>query len=401
MKVLFLQDWNPLHGGAERYALELREAFAEAGHELRLLAADVSAEARACADYLAPASDRAAPKAVLQLHNPMAAAAVRRAVRDFRPDVALNMFALYLSPAALRALQPLPWVLLVSDYKITCPLGHRLLPDKRVCSYPRGRACLREGCLPRIHWLRDQLRYRQIDRAVREAAAVISTSRDLQAVLAAQGIESQRVPLFSSPPPAAMQRSPAPQPLFLYLGRLDVEKGVDDLLQAFARCRAAVPGGRLRIVGRGAGQPALEQQARDLGLADSVRFCGWKEPPELEADLTEAWALVAPSRWPEPFGLVALEAIFRGVPALVPDLGGFRDTVEQDKTGLKYPPEDITALAAALERIARRKAFGPHGLDAEAVERARANFSREQHVASLQAILARYAAAAAGHSGHN
>lgn len=392
MRILFLQDWNPLHGGAERYALELRAAFASAGHELRLLAADASEQARESADYLAFASDQALPKALLQLHNPLAAAAVRRAVRDFRPHVALvNMFALYLSPAALRALRPLPWVLLVSDYKITCPLGHRLLPNNTVCSLPRGRACLGQGCLPPAHWLRDQVRYRLIEQAIRRAAAVVSTSEDLRSVLAVQGFESQCVPLFSSPPPENGVRSPAPRPLFLYLGRLDVEKGVDELLSAFARLRKSIPDCRLRIVGRGAQQGALERQAHDLGLAQSVDFCGWKAPHELEAEFARAWALVAPSRWPEPFGLVALEAIFRGLPAVVPDQGGFRETVAHETTGLKYPPGDVAALASALACIARGEAFAPTGVQPAEVNEARRQYSRERHVAELEEILARHA----------
>lgn len=393
MRLLFLQDWNPLRGGAERLTLDLRDALVGAGDDVRLLTADVSPEARRVADYLAPASDHPVAKSVLQVHNPFAAAAVRRVVKEFRPEVALiNMFALYLSPAVAGALGAVPYVLLVSDYKCTCPLGHRLLPDGSICHYPEGIACLKQGCLSWPHWMRDQLRYRHIRSVVSNAAAVVSTSEALRSSLAQQGIESRRIYLFSGfPEKALFARRPSPDPLLLFIGRLDVEKGVDTLLRAFAIWRRSVPAGKLRIAGRGAQQIHLERLASQLGVADAVRFLGWQTTAEIERELSEAWALVAPSRWPEPFGLVALEAIARGVPAVVPDLGGLAETVEHGVTGLRYPPEDAAALAAALIEVAGNDLFPGHSLPPEAVARTRQQFARERTVTRLRSILREFA----------
>lgn len=388
MRLLVLQDWNPLHGGAERYALDLRSALTEVGDEVRLLTADVSPQAREVADHLAHASENPIAKGLLQIHNPFAAAEVRRAVRTFRPQAALvNMFALYLSPSAVMALDPVPYVLLVSDYKVTCPLGHRLLPDLSVCHFPQGVACLRQGCLSMPHWLRDQLRYRRILAVIGNAAAIVATSDAVRDVLAEQGIESRRVHMFSNPPPQAASRQPSGVPQFLYLGRLDVEKGVDLLLRAFAVCRNAVPDSRLRIVGRGAQQGELERLAGELGLGNSVSFCDWQEQAGLERELAVAWALVAPSRWPEPFGLVALEAVFRGVPAIVPDFGGLAETVEHGVTGLRYRPGDVGALAEALVSVATRSRFPDHRVAPSAVAQAQERFSTERHVAALRSVL--------------
>lgn len=388
MKVLILQDWNLLQGGAEAYTLNLRGALTAAGDEVRLLSANVSSQARRLADYLAPASDHVAAKSLLQIHNPLAAAAVRAAVRQFQPHAALvNMFALYLSPGAVFALGKVPYVLLVSDYKCTCPRGHRLLPDRSVCHQPQGIACLRSRCLSIPHWLRDQLRYRGIGEVLRRAAAIVSTSDALRDNLAEQGIASRRIYMYSGSPDAVLPRLPAPTPLFLFVGRLDVEKGVDILLQAFAILLTAVPESRLRIVGRGAQRPELELLADRLGLVHCVQFCGWREPAEIEHELSHAWALVAPSRWPEPFGLVALEAIFRAVPAVVPAHGGFAETVEHGVTGLMYPPNDVTVLADRLLELATGRSFPEHAVDAAHVAAAQRRFGRERHVAEIRALL--------------
>lgn len=387
MKILILTDWNPLSGGAERYALELREALIEAGDEVRLVTANVSPESERAADETARAWDHPLAKSVLQIHNPFAAATVRRVVRDFRPDVALvNMFALYLSPSSVQALGNVPHVLLISDYKCICPLGHRLLPDRSVCHLPVGIACLRQGCLSAPHWLREQLRYRRIGAVLNSAAEIVATSDALGEMLAEQNIRSRRIHLFSKPP-GTLEGSPAPTPRFVYLGRLDEEKGVDLLLHAFGRCRASVPNCELRIVGRGAQQPELERLSASLGLAPFVRFRGWQGREGIDEELGAAWALVAPSRWPEPFGLVALEAIFRGVPAVVPDFGGLAETVDHGLTGLRYSPGDAGALADALVRIATGEAFARRRLEPGAVAHAAERFSVKRHVAQLREVL--------------
>lgn len=388
MRLLLLQDWNPRHGGAERYVTELRRALAGSGDEVRLLTADVSDEARRVADHLAPASDRSLAKSLLQIHNPFAAAAVRRVVRAFRPEAALvNMFALYLSPAAVCALGDVPYVLFMSDYKCICPLGNRLLPDRSVCHYSEGVACLQHGCLSMPHWLREQLRYRRIRSVMRNAAAIVSSSDAICSMLAEQGVDSRRIYMFSCPPGEAAPRRPDVVPRFLYLGRLDVEKGVDLLLEAFAICRQSVPECRLRIVGRGSQREALELLAGSLGLDDSVRFCGWQEDQGIDRELTEAWALVAPSRWPEPFGLVALEAIFRSVPAVVPDFGGLAETVEHGVTGLHFRAGDVSDLANALVSVATLASFPDQRLSRADVARTHERFAPQQHVSELRSVL--------------
>jgi hypothetical protein len=106
----------------------------------------------------------------LQIVNPFAVAAVRRIVRDFKPDAALvNHFAFHLSPAVLSALHPVPTVLSTMDYKAVCPIGSKLLPDGTICHQPAGLVCWRGGCVSLPHWLRDQPRYALIRRRSQSA----------------------------------------------------------------------------------------------------------------------------------------------------------------------------------------------------------------------------------------
>jgi glycosyltransferase involved in cell wall biosynthesis len=385
MRILLMTDWNPLSGGSEAYARTLRAGFRRAGDDVCLLTSSVSREARDVADEVAWASDSAWGKAVLQIANPFAAAKVRDVVRRFRPDAALvNMFALYLSPSALTALGDVPFVLLISDYKLICPTGAKLLPDGTICRRPAGRACLEEHCLGRAHWLRDQLRYRRMRDAARKAARILVCSRILQRALQDEGIEGE-LEFLPVEAPAPGVRQPGATPLFVFVGRLDREKGIETLIEAFSRLAVRVDDARLRIVGRGPLRATLEGLTSRLGVSSAVTFAGWRAPPEVEEELASAWALVAPSRWREPFGLVAVEAMVRGVPAIVTGHGGFGETVEHGVSGLHVPPDDVEALAAAMEDVATGAVFASHRLAPDVVHRLRRTYDVMGHVERLRA----------------
>lgn len=386
-----MTDWNPAWGGAERYVSLLRDGLRAAGHEVVLLASSVSADARRDADRTAWASDARAWKSILQIANPWAARDVRAVVREFRPDVALvNMFALYLSPSAVFALGDVPMALLVTDYKIVCPTGAKLLPGGALCGRPAGRACLDAGCLSATHWARDQVRYARIRRAVERAGLILSCGTSLQQTLAADGIRSE-VEWLPVEPPAKPASSPASEPRFAFVGRLDAEKGLDTLLMAFALLRRRIPQARLRIVGRGPQREGLEAMADRLGQSEAIAFTGWLEAKAVAAEMTRSWAVIAPSRWAEPQGLVAAEALVLGVPVIVTDHGGLAEQVEPDVGGLHVSPDDVSALAKAMERVARGEVFPTHRLDGDVVARSRTRFDPVAHVGRMLERLARLA----------
>ncbi len=170
-------------------------------------------------------------------------------------------------------------------------------------------------------------------------------------------------------------------------GRLHVEKGLELLLRAFSRARLDLPTARLRIVGWGPLRPALERLSTALGIQGAVTFRGHVAPHEVERELTDAWALVAPSLWAEPFGLVAVEAIVRGVPVLASANGGFGESIVPGVSGLLFPNGDEAALAAALRAIGKGAAFPSHAIPEATVRQARERYSLDRHVEELRNIF--------------
>ena len=388
MRVLLVTDWVRVRGGVEAYTAWLHAGLTAAGDEVRLLTSTTGSAGDGRADFRAWGTERSAGQAFLQVVNPFAVAQVRRALREFRPDVALvNTFASQLSPAVLRPLRTVPTVLSLHDYKAVCPTGCKLLPGGERCRVRAGLVCWREGCLGLPHWLRDQARYALIRAGLRSVDRIVVGSRWMQEELARNEVPAEHVPLPVPAPGPSFRRSPAAVPTFLFCGRLQPEKGVPLLLRAFARLHRDMPSARLRIVGRGPDGPAIASLIGELALGEAVSMPGWLEPAALEAQLRDAWALVAPSLWAEPLGFVAIEAIVRDVRVIASELGGFDETIERGTSGLLFPNRDEPALYAHLRAVARREAFPTHSVPAEARRSVADRHDLARHVERVRGIF--------------
>ena len=141
-------------------------------------------------------------------------------------------------------------------------------------------------------------------------------------------------------------------PLVGFVGRLDVWKGLDVLLDALPALRRTVPGVELVVAGavvagKEAWATALRAQADGLG---GVHWLGARDDvPEVLADLD---ALAAPSTHPEPFGLVLVEALASGVPVAATNNGGAAEIAARAGAGARLVPAgDAPALAAVLAQL--------------------------------------------------
>lgn len=135
----------------------------------------------------------------------------------------------------------------------------------------------------------------------------------------------------------------------LFAGRLEYEKGVQDLLAALPRIRRSHPGTVLTVAGVGTQADRLAELARRHRVARSVRFVGALDRDELVAAMHRADAVVLPSRY-EPFGIIALEAAATGIPLIVSRVGGLAEAVRDGETGLTFAPADVAGLATAVRR---------------------------------------------------
>ncbi|MFE0749973.1 glycosyltransferase family 4 protein [Gordonia sp. NPDC058843] len=157
----------------------------------------------------------------------------------------------------------------------------------------------------------------------------------------------------------------------LFAGRLEYEKGVQDLLAALPRIRRSHPGTTLTIAGDGTQRDWLLEQARKHRVSKAVTFVGPVDHGELVTLMHRCDAIVLPSRY-EPFGIVALEAAATGVPLIVSTAGGLGEAVREPDTGLTFEPADVAGLAAAV-----RATLSDPGAAAQRALRARARLTAE------------------------
>ncbi len=135
----------------------------------------------------------------------------------------------------------------------------------------------------------------------------------------------------------------------VFVGRLVSDKGADLLLAALGELAKVGRQPTATIVGSGPEEAALREQCRGLGLGKSVEFAGSRTGAALGALLNRHRVLVAPSRWQEPFGIVALEGLACGCAVIGSEGGGLADAI--GPCGLTFPNGDVSALAGRISRL--------------------------------------------------
>ncbi len=157
------------------------------------------------------------------------------------------------------------------------------------------------------------------------------------------GIETQHWPF-------AMRVSRSGPARLLYVGRLEYEKGIHDLIAALPRIRRIHPGTTLTVAGEGTQLNWLIDQARQYRVLKVTSFVGPLDHAELLQALHDADAVVLPSHY-EPFGIVALEAAAAGAPLVTSNVGGLGEAVINGETGISFAPRGIAGLATAVRHV--------------------------------------------------
>jgi glycogen(starch) synthase len=179
----------------------------------------------------------------------------------------------------------------------------------------------------------------------------------------------------------------------LCVGRIVREKGFDLAIEALAKLPQDV---RLDIVGDGPARAELESLAARCGVSNRVTFAGWREPHEVDELMQRAGIVVVPSRWREPFGLIALQGAAAARPVVAFATGGLAEIVVHGETGLLVDLERGSAgLADAIASLLCDPERGD-AMGRAARERQRREFDYDCFVSRYEALYRQIVSTHAG-----
>ncbi|MDO5631049.1 MAG: glycosyltransferase family 4 protein [Paracoccus sp. (in: a-proteobacteria)] len=141
-----------------------------------------------------------------------------------------------------------------------------------------------------------------------------------------------------------------PGKTMVFIGRMSGVKGAPLMIEALAALLPQHPDARLVMVGDGPERPALESQARTLGVDAAVAFTGTQTQDQVAAHLAKADLLALPS-FAEGVPVVLMEAMAAGLPVVTTRIAGIGELVEDGASGYLVPPGDLDSLVARLDAL--------------------------------------------------
>lgn len=359
MRILYLTDRVSFRGGADQHLLQVMASTARAGAQV------VVAYGRLDGDVALP--DGVIGKRIKGLASAVPSAARLGSLNAMLEDAdvthvqnVMNSVVLKMAVAMSRA------VVTVQDHRFFCPGMGKTFPDGQRCrEVMSSHTC--ETCLPDRAYRDRTLKVTAARLDALYGAKLIVLSRYMASELEMNGLAGATV----LPPWISATTGPTESGSgFILGGRLVQHKGVLDGYRAWQRAATTHP---LIVAGEG----PLEG---DLTGATSL---GWLSQAEVRHTLAEARALLFPSFWQEPFGILAVESLAEGTPVIVAESGG---TSEWSSVGcITVPAGDVAAMATAIRQLSDDPE-GAHQLGLEGREVVARRFSRPSIEAKLLAL---------------
>ncbi|UFW77154.1 MULTISPECIES: glycosyltransferase family 4 protein [Rhizobium] len=363
-RVVIIDDYSAARGGATALAVLSAKLFRGLDIPVTYICGDDAANAELVAlgvlmvglnsrDLL---SAERAKAFVTGIHN---GAAVRMVANWIAAnDTANTVYHVHgwhqiLSPAIFRALMPVArrCVVHAHDFFTACPNGAFFdYQAQEVClRRPLGGSCIATACDKRSysHKLWRVARGSNILRRLKDQAdfgRIILLHEKMASFLVGAGYRPERLTTIRNPvAPLSIKRIEAEaNDEFVFIGRLDEEKGIED---AVAATRKA--GVRLCVIGDG---PLMSMVAAS---GDHVRAVGWQSHAEIGPTIRKARALLMPSRYPEPFGLVAIEAARSGLPVIMSRSAFLAEEMQRAGMAIACDTVDESAFADTLTRFSQ------------------------------------------------
>ena len=263
------------------------------------------------------------------------------------------------------------------EHWLICPMHVLWKFNREVCTKQTCFRCQVAGKRPPQLWRQTSL----LESSIRHVDCFLSPSRFTMNKHLDGGLKVpiRHMPYFLPTPPAptVTARSNAERPYFLFVGRLEEIKGLQNLIPVFRKQTQY----DLVVAGDGEFRDALSELAGD---SPNIKFLGRLSQSDLGALYQSARAVIVPSICYETFGIIIIEAFARRTPVIVNDLGALPEVVEDSGGGFVY--QNVEQLEAAMNKLASdqdlRKELGDKGHAAY-----RKYWNEEAHLETYLALI--------------
>lgn len=365
MRILHVNKFFDLQGGAEVYLHELMENQQKAGHEVHAFST------RSPKNVLSPDADLFvtrfdldrrdgaavdAQKAINFVWNQEARRAMREAIAHIKPDVVhLHNIYHHLSTSIFSPIKAadIPIVQTLHDYKLACP-NYKMYTEGAPCERCKGgnyheaikHRCLSSGFVGNLLGAFEMKMTKAVQTYEKNVELFLCPSRFMKEKMEDWGEPAAKMRYVPNPTTWMEVSAPRGGGYLLYVGRLSSEKGLMGLLKACVR----MPDIPLKIVGRGPEETRLRAFADKHG-ASHIEFVGFQPPSEVAKIRARAEALLLPSVWYENASGAVLEGMAHGLPCLVTRIGGNPELIEDGVSGYLVKPDDTDDWMRVIRRF--------------------------------------------------
>lgn len=330
MKVLIYNDKTGIRGGTETYVNSIIKEMAPRGFQFERLTIDVN-------EYSSFSTSKFPQWHKFKdglFYKPAVGKTIEQTIERFKPDLIHVNNNAYFTATILEVANKMaiPIVQTIHDY--------RLIPKEN------------EGFLPTL------IKKVRLNAVKKKSTHFIAPSYKFQAVLKQHGIHNSTfIHHYIELEKWQTDQQFTRKPIILYVGRLEVVKGIFVLLKAWEQIASQFPDHRLLFIGEGNEEANLKAAISKSPVRSQLELIPFQPQPVIKEHLYSSQLIVVPSAYREMFGLIGLEAFACGIPVIATNVAGIPEWCIHEQTGLLVEMNDVPDHAQAMVRLLSDAAF--------------------------------------------
>lgn len=368
MKILQVNKYNYVRGGAEKYFIELSKELERLGHQVATFSMKHPKNLPSPWEkYFVPRVSFNEKSFLNSIRRPFrilysftARRKFSKLIKQFKPDI-IHIHNIYhqLSPSFLPIAKKhkIPVIMHLHDYKLICP-NYQLLSHGQICyrCLPNKYGqCLKQRCFKNSFWksllatMEMTLHHKTLKIYRKNIDLFIAPSNFMKRTVSAFFWPDDKIKLiYNFPDKISSSLESELGDYGLYFGRISPEKGINVLLEALSLSKTKP---KFKIVGAGPELENYQASLKALGLEEQVEFLGPKYGPDLFKIIAQAKFIVLPSIWAENMPLTLLESMMAQKVVIVSQTGGLPEMIDDKENGFIFRNGDVRDLARVIDSL--------------------------------------------------